>query len=83
MYGLPGYGLLCQRRRRAAVGHRTRDRNPPRGDAGRWSISLETARCLGACGIAPVVVFDGEVCGKQEPEMVRERVKGWLSRGPE
>ena len=46
-------------------------------------LSLETARCFGACGIAPVVVFDGKVCGKQEPEMVRERVKGWLSRGPE
>ncbi len=42
-------------------------------------LSLETARCLGACGIAPVVVFDGEVRGKQTPEMVLECVKGWLS----
>ncbi len=46
-------------------------------------LSLETARCLGACGIAPVVVFDGKVCGKQDPDMVSDRVKGWLSRGPE
>jgi bidirectional [NiFe] hydrogenase diaphorase subunit len=46
-------------------------------------VSLDTARCVGACGIAPLVVFDGTVCGNQEPEMVQERVKGWLSSGPE
>lgn len=40
-------------------------------------VSLETARCLGACGLAPIVVFDGEVCGKQTPDMVRERVRSW------
>jgi bidirectional [NiFe] hydrogenase diaphorase subunit len=27
-------------------------------------LSLLTARCLGACGLAPAVVFDGEVAGK-------------------
>ncbi len=27
-------------------------------------VSLVTARCLGACGLAPAVVFDGEVAGK-------------------
>jgi bidirectional [NiFe] hydrogenase diaphorase subunit len=42
-------------------------------------VSLSTARCIGACGIAPAVVFDGEVSGKQTPEMVLERVKGWTS----
>jgi bidirectional [NiFe] hydrogenase diaphorase subunit len=46
-------------------------------------LSLDTARCLGACGIAPVVVFDGTVCGHQRPEVACERVKGWLSHGPE
>ncbi len=40
-------------------------------------LSLQTARCIGSCGIAPVVVFDGTVCGNQEPDMIRERVKGW------
>ena len=25
-----------------------------------------TARCLGACGLAPVVVFDGEVAGQPD-----------------
>ncbi len=38
-------------------------------------ISLMSARCLGACGIAPAMVFDGTVTGKQEPEMVLAKVK--------
>jgi bidirectional [NiFe] hydrogenase diaphorase subunit len=40
-------------------------------------ISLMSARCLGACGIAPAMVFDGTVIGKQEPEMAIEKVKTW------
>jgi bidirectional [NiFe] hydrogenase diaphorase subunit len=49
--------------------------------AGR--ISLETARCLGPCGIAPVVVFDGAVCGKQTPRSALEHVGGWMGHGPD
>jgi bidirectional [NiFe] hydrogenase diaphorase subunit len=44
-------------------------------------LSLSTARCLGACGIAPAVVFDGTVCGHQTPELVGDRVKVYLERG--
>ena len=44
-------------------------------------LSLLTARCLGACGIAPAVVFDGTVAGRQTTEDVLERVKGWLKDG--
>lgn len=40
-------------------------------------LSLVEARCVGACGIAPAVVFDQEVLGKQTPETVLARVKGW------
>ncbi|MDJ0844556.1 bidirectional hydrogenase complex protein HoxE [Crocosphaera sp.] len=40
-------------------------------------VSLLSARCLGACGIAPAVVFDGEVAGKQMPDNVLERIKTW------
>lgn len=46
-------------------------------------LSLYAARCLGACGIAPVAVFDGQLCGKQEPAQVVRRVEGWLSNGPD
>ncbi|MDX2037177.1 MAG: bidirectional hydrogenase complex protein HoxE [Isosphaeraceae bacterium] len=46
-------------------------------------ISLETARCLGSCGIAPVVVFDGGVEGKVSAAAAVEHVKGWLADGTE
>ena len=44
-------------------------------------ISLMTARCLGACGIAPAVVFDGTVLGHQTPESVCAKVGEWLQNG--
>ncbi|MBR8833377.1 MAG: bidirectional hydrogenase complex protein HoxE [Stigonema ocellatum SAG 48.90 = DSM 106950] len=44
-------------------------------------LSLSTARCLGACGIAPAVVFDGTVCGHQTPELITEQIEGWLLHG--
>lgn len=44
-------------------------------------LSLLTARCLGACGVAPAVVFDGAVCGHQTPELVCDRLKAWLEDG--
>ena len=40
-------------------------------------VSLMAARCIGACGIAPAVVFDGTVTGKLEPEAALEKVKQW------
>jgi bidirectional [NiFe] hydrogenase diaphorase subunit len=40
-------------------------------------LSLLTARCLGACGLAPAVVFDGEVAGKVSSPTTLERVRGW------
>jgi bidirectional [NiFe] hydrogenase diaphorase subunit len=40
-------------------------------------ISLMTARCLGACGIAPVAVFDGEVMGKVSSEKALAKIEGW------
>jgi bidirectional [NiFe] hydrogenase diaphorase subunit len=44
-------------------------------------ISLEIARCLGSCGIAPVVVFDGAVCGKQTAQSALEHLEGWIGHG--
>jgi len=41
-------------------------------------LSVVVARCVGACGIAPAVVFDGEVAGMQTRESALERVKGWV-----
>jgi bidirectional [NiFe] hydrogenase diaphorase subunit len=44
-------------------------------------LSLLTARCIGACGIAPAVVYDGTVTPRQTPEKALEQVKGWLQNG--
>jgi bidirectional [NiFe] hydrogenase diaphorase subunit len=44
-------------------------------------FSLATARCIGACGIAPAVVFDGTVTARQTPESAVQFVKGWLEHG--
>lgn len=41
-------------------------------------LSLLTARCLGSCGLAPAVVFDGEVAGKVTPEEALERIGRWM-----
>lgn len=41
-------------------------------------LSLVTARCIGACGIAPAVVYDGTVTPRQTPEQTLAHVKGWL-----
>jgi bidirectional [NiFe] hydrogenase diaphorase subunit len=44
-------------------------------------LSLLTARCLGACGIAPAVVLDGAVKGRLTPESLLREMKGWLPDG--
>jgi bidirectional [NiFe] hydrogenase diaphorase subunit len=44
-------------------------------------FSLLTARCIGACGIAPAVVYDGTVTPRQSPELALEKVKGWILHG--
>ena len=41
-------------------------------------VSLLTARCIGACGIAPAVTYDGHVAPKQSPEEATARIKSWL-----
>lgn len=44
-------------------------------------VSIVTARCLGACGIAPAVVMDGTVKGKETPDSLTMQLKGWVSSG--
>lgn len=40
-------------------------------------VSLLAARCLGACGLAPACVFDGEVVGKLESPEAVQRLSVW------
>ncbi|MEZ6190618.1 MAG: bidirectional hydrogenase complex protein HoxE [Phycisphaerales bacterium] len=42
-------------------------------------VSLLSARCVGSCGLAPAVVFDGEVSGKVTPETMTQKLDKWVN----
>jgi bidirectional [NiFe] hydrogenase diaphorase subunit len=42
-------------------------------------LSLLTARCMGSCGLAPVVVFDGAIHGKMSSTAVLENIRRLLN----
>jgi bidirectional [NiFe] hydrogenase diaphorase subunit len=52
-------------RRCAKAGHTTPD--------GR--VSVETARCIGSCGLAPAVIFDGTVRARASPEILDQELE--------
>lgn len=65
--GAPNIMDALEQRYELKAGETTPDNN----------ASLLIARCLGACGLAPAVVFDGEVQGKLTPEQVIARIQQW------
>jgi bidirectional [NiFe] hydrogenase diaphorase subunit len=66
-------GLLAALRREAGVG--------PGETTPDDSLSVVTARCIGACGIAPAVVLDGTVKGHVTADALMADVKGWAPGG--
>lgn len=42
-------------------------------------VSVLSARCLGSCGLAPAVVFDGEVAGRLTSMELQDRLQGWMN----
>jgi len=40
-------------------------------------VSFTTARCVGACGRAPVVLFDGELSGQMEAAELTQQLERW------
>jgi bidirectional [NiFe] hydrogenase diaphorase subunit len=44
---------------------------------GDGEMSVVVARCVGACGAAPAVVFDQQIAGEQTRASVLKRVKEW------
>jgi bidirectional [NiFe] hydrogenase diaphorase subunit len=38
-------------------------------------LSILSARCLGACGLAPAAVLDGRVLGNQTPEILASKIQ--------
>ncbi len=43
------------------------------------NLSFTVARCVGACGLAPVMILDGNVVGKLSVEEMKARIREWLS----
>ena len=65
---IKGSGQIAERMEKeygVKVGETTEDK----------ALSVLGARCVGSCGLAPAVVFDGEVAGKLTPDMVSQRIK--------
>jgi bidirectional [NiFe] hydrogenase diaphorase subunit len=46
------------------------------------ALSLLGARCLGACGLAPAVVLDGDVLGNQTAEQLLRRLAEAIDHAP-
>lgn len=44
-------------------------------------LTFIAARCVGACGLAPVMILDGEVVGKLSVEEMKTRIKEWVNHG--
>lgn len=44
-------------------------------------FNLEAVRCVGCCGLAPVVTVNGEVYGKKKPADLDAIVAEWLKNG--
>ena len=42
-------------------------------------ISVVSARCIGACSLAPAVVFDGDVIPRVQPSVIEEQFTRWMS----
>lgn len=53
-----------------------------KGGASEGRVTVDTARCIGACGLAPVAIVDGQVRGNLSPQSVLEHLKGWVTDGP-
>ena len=47
-------------------------------------LSITAARCLGSCGLAPVLIVDGEVLARETPETLSRRSGSvpWPAIGP-
>ncbi len=42
-------------------------------------VSIVSARCIGACSLAPAVVLDGEVIPRAHPGAIKEQFQRWMS----
>lgn len=64
-------GTACHVKKSHGILNALRDRLKLEGDkttTSDFAFTVETVSCLGACGLAPVMVVDGEVHGQVVPE---------------
>ena len=61
--------LLAEAEKRLGIAH---GQTTPDGN-----ISLMTARCVGACGRAPVVLTDGELVGQMTEPQMQDQLERW------
>jgi bidirectional [NiFe] hydrogenase diaphorase subunit len=45
-------------------------------------FTLVEARCLGSCGLAPILLLNGEVLGKETPESTLAKIKALMKGAP-
>jgi bidirectional [NiFe] hydrogenase diaphorase subunit len=44
-------------------------------------LSFMTARCVGACGLAPVMIMDGHITGNMTVEEMQAKIEEWVNHG--
>jgi len=49
----------------------------PGNTTARGEVSLVSERCIGPCGLGPVVVYDEEFAAEETVEALTTRLKGW------
>jgi bidirectional [NiFe] hydrogenase diaphorase subunit len=42
-------------------------------------LTFMAARCVGACGMAPVMIYDGAVVGRLSVEEMKARIREWMN----
>lgn len=62
-------GTACYIRGANALLREAKNAEHDRGD-----LALHEARCVGTCGIAPLIVVDGAAAGPETPESLRRRL---------
>ncbi len=45
------------------------------------SLGLQTARCIGACGLAPAVVIDENIVARVKPENIKNLIEAKMGEG--
>ena len=51
----------------------------PGGTTPKGEVSLVSERCIGPCGLGPVVVYDEEVSAEETPQALALRLKKWIT----